>query len=129
MSMDLYISNPHETRSYESEGQTITYAPTIDTGINMSNRNACLVANALGLNMTNYSWQGTAGNLLELCQRWLSSPASIIFDEGFPTTTQGKNFIDVGLPAGYLKGRIEQIRDASLKAIGLGGLSCEMSLA
>lgn len=133
MSMSLYIQSPNETETFTNwEGNTVVAPLMIDTEINMSNRNAFLVFKELGFTLEDGLWEDTAAVLLVVCQQWLASAGPLVGDEGMPTVVDSSGntlMINCGLPGGYFGERITQLRDAALRAIGLGGLDCKFTLS
>lgn len=135
MGMGLYIVDPHTPPQFIDFGDgPVAVTSGIDTGIHMSGTNAVKTMEELGFayNQADCTFEEfNAGQLLEACCKWLNSPAPIIADGGVAATIEnetGVTFIHCGRRPGYLAERITEIRDAALKAIGLGGLTCGMYL-
>jgi len=96
----------------------------MDSGVNMSCRNARLVISALGYGAEYEEFNESIGHLFFSCHLFVRSEIQSIIDTGRRATVgkgdSGATVIDCELRAGYIREKVDQIRLACHKAMESG---------
>jgi hypothetical protein len=112
MSVSFYLGN------LENGTTTIDFVEDLD--INLSNGNARMVLNALGIPDTDDLCGHTDRvQLANLCASWLQQhigKQSAKIETSVTRGTFGATFIDCGVPEGYINQRIRQLSEAARAA-------------